>query len=213
MAFLSFGPVTKGTPAEVELDLAALLALVTDVDFDSADKLSKVLVAYVAPGSTQTKVLVFRVPAGYTGDASLKAKFKTSSKAKDEFQIDSVVLLDLDGGRYRMSRADIPDAAEMDISVGGGLPSVTVGSVDRGSFENSIDLLIENQYQTNVSTGQTFQVSDGLLGIRMFFSGGAETSLTAVINGTPVNVPKVSGRFLMTGIVLTGPTTIDFILA
>jgi hypothetical protein len=160
MAFLTFGPVTKGTPAEIELDLIDLLMSTGNPDYDSLEEISRVLVAFKAPNSQQLKVLTFKVPPNYDGSVPLKAKFKTSLKAKDLFQIDSVALFDHDGGRVRLTRANLPDVEDMDISFAApaGPKTVTILSPsgpeggERGIATGAqVDLIVNGSFVTTLS--------------------------------------------------------------
>jgi hypothetical protein len=125
---------TKGQKAEFQLDKAALAALSSvssDIYFSDMTNWNQVELVYVSPVGRQRKVVKFDAT-----QATPVGVFFASLKAKNDFQIQYIMINDFDGGEFKINRSELT-VAEFDIDVGGPAPVVslnfTQGSLPPGS--------------------------------------------------------------------------------
>jgi hypothetical protein len=106
---------TKGQKAEFQLDKAALAALSSvssDIYFSDMTNWNQVELVYVSPVGRQRKVVKFDAT-----QATPIGVFFASLKAKNDFQIQYIMINDFDGGEFKISRSELT-VAEFDIEMG-----------------------------------------------------------------------------------------------
>lgn len=167
MALLTIGTPTKGVNNSFTLDCAALAALPTDAYFQVIDNWLKVVAVYKSADGNQHENVVFQVPDGTL--SGVTGHFKVSTKARDDFELSSIIIYDEDGGSYSLVRADIPDAATFDIAFGGG----------GGGGGNPMLMTFDNAY------GQDLTLNFGdVYSVTVNWGDGNTISYS---NGTPVS--------------------------
>jgi len=147
MAILTKPTITKGQANEFDLsksELAAISKVVNDSYFSDQANWSKVVVEYKSAEGNQHKMVTFDA-----SDESPKANFELSEKAKDDWEVQSVKIMDFDGGYLKLVRGDLT-VEEFDIA----LSSV----VDEG-VDNGVDEGVDNGVDEGVggSTPQAYQ--------------------------------------------------------
>jgi len=113
---------TKGQKAEFQLDKAALAALSSvssDIYFSDMTNWNQVELVYVSPVGRQRKVVKFDAT-----QATPVGVFFASLKAKNDFQIQYIMINDFDGGEFKINRSELT-VAEFDIDMGGPTTSIT----------------------------------------------------------------------------------------
>jgi hypothetical protein len=124
MAILTKPSIIKGQPNEIDLsksELALLSKVVNDSYFSDQANWSKVIVEYKSAEGNQHEMMIFDA----TGD-SPKGNFEVSEKARDSWEVQSVKIVDFDGGYLKLVRGDLT-VADFDIalgSVGGDLGTI-----------------------------------------------------------------------------------------
>jgi len=117
------GTVEKGSEAVFTLDknaLAALSVVSADDYFSVITNWSKVEMFFKSPVGNQMEVVAFD-PAL----ASPEGKFLVSETARNDFEIEKIIIYDFDGGLFLIERADLT-VAEFDIDFG---TSTTISAV------------------------------------------------------------------------------------
>lgn len=121
MAILTKPTISKGQANEFDLsksDLAAVSKVVNDSYFSDQANWSKVIVEYKSAEGNQHEMVIFDA-----SEASPKANFEISEKARDNWEVQSVKIMDFDGGYLKLNRGDLT-VEDFDIvlgSVGGGV--------------------------------------------------------------------------------------------
>ena len=121
MAILTKPTISKGQANEFDLsksDLAAVSKVVNDSYFSDQTNWSKVIVEYKSAEGNQHEMVIFDA-----SEASPKGNFEVSEKAKDSWEVQSVKIMDFDGGYLKLNRGDLT-VEDFDIvlgSVGGGV--------------------------------------------------------------------------------------------
>jgi hypothetical protein len=107
------GSIAKGTPALITLNKAALKVLpaITDAYFQDDSNWKTVAIEY-KNAEGQKKTVVFDATK-----ASPVGQFKTSAKARGDFQVQSISIFDVDGGYFKIPRASLT-TSELDIGFG-----------------------------------------------------------------------------------------------
>jgi len=164
MAIITKPTISKGQANEFDLsksDLAAVSKVVNDSYFSDQANWSKVAMEYESDTGEQIEMLIFDA-----SQESPKANFEVSEKAKDNWQVKSVIIMDFDGGYLKLGRGDLT-VEEFDIAlgdVGGDItmlfsnslhhPNVTISSDQlTATFSNYGHALSDN---TEVFSGQKF---------------------------------------------------------
>jgi hypothetical protein len=105
MAILTKSTVTKGQANEFDLskpDLAAVSKVVNDSYFTDQTNWSKVIVEYKSAEGNQHEMVIFDA-----SQESPKGNFEISEKAKDVWEVQSVKIMDFDGGYLKLNRGDL----------------------------------------------------------------------------------------------------------
>jgi hypothetical protein len=105
----------KGQKAEFELDKSALAAIVSDLYFQDSDNWKSVEMVFKSNPGNQRRVVKF--DASNTVETTALASFYASDRARDIFEIEKIVINDLDGGEFRVNRSELT-VAEFDIDMG-----------------------------------------------------------------------------------------------
>jgi hypothetical protein len=114
---------SKGAKAEFQLDKAALAAVTSvaaDSYFSDSSNWKSVDMIFKSNPGNQRRTVKF--------DASQAApisNFFASARARDVFEIEKIVINDLDGGEFRVNRSELT-TSEFDINMGGPLPYQTL---------------------------------------------------------------------------------------
>ena len=181
MAIITKPTIAKGQANEFDLsksDLAAVSKVVNDSYFSDQTNWSKVIVEYKSAEGNQHEMVIFDA-----SEASPKGNFEVSEKAKDSWEVQSVKIMDFDGGYLKLNRGDLT-VADFDIALGsvGG----DVGAIE-GPFKTFTSVTIDQSPQpVSGVMGQTVTVPDMELYV---FSFGLSDYLSAGISGTlKVNV-------------------------
>jgi hypothetical protein len=115
MAILTKPTIAKGQPNEIDLsksELALLSKVVNDSYFSDQANWSKVIIEYKSAEGSQHEMMIFDA----TGD-SPKGNFEVSEKARDSWEVQSVKIMDFDGGYLKLGRGDLT-VEEFDIALG-----------------------------------------------------------------------------------------------
>jgi hypothetical protein len=129
MAIITKPTISKGQANEIDLsksDLAAVSKVVNDSYFSDQANWSKVAMEYESDTGEQIEMLIFDA-----SQESPKANFEVSEKAKDNWQVKSVIIMDFDGGYLKLGRGDLT-VEEFDIALG------SVGGDVAMLFSNSL---------------------------------------------------------------------------
>lgn len=114
MAIITKSTVAKGQANEFDLsksDLAAVSKVVNDSYFSDQANWSKVILQYESVEGEQQEVVVFDA-----SEASPKGSFEVSEKARDSWEIKSILIMDFDGGYLKINRGELT-VEEFDISL------------------------------------------------------------------------------------------------
>ena len=115
MAIITKPTISKGQANEIDLsksDLAAVSKVVNDSYFSNQTNWSKVIIEYKSAEGNQHEMIIFDA----TGD-SPKGNFEVSEKARDSWEVQSVKIMDFDGGYLNLGRGDLT-VADFDIALG-----------------------------------------------------------------------------------------------
>lgn len=132
MAIITKPTIDKGQANEIDLsksDLAAVSKVVNDSYFSDQANWSKVAMEYESDTGEQIEMLIFDA-----SQESPKANFEVSEKAKDNWQVKSVIIMDFDGGFLKINRGDLT-VEEFDITLGSVGGETPVGS---GFWDSSL---------------------------------------------------------------------------
>lgn len=192
----------KGTPVTYTLDKAALIAhanVAGDAYFVDSSNWEYVTVKMKSDIGLQGKYLRFDASLGSPAD-----DFETTAKARETYEVESLVIYDFDGGTFVIKRADLV-IAEFDI-VENTVPTATALGIT-GIEQNGQLLTLGYTYGDadddleGVTTFQWYRADDGA-GLNRTLIGGAEASTYTLI-GADV------GKFINCSVVplaLTGPS-------
>jgi hypothetical protein len=112
MTIITKSAVAKGQANEFDLskdDLAAVSKVVNDSYFSDQANWSKVVLKYESSEGEQQEVVVFQA-----SEASPKGSFEVSEKARDSWEIKSILIMDFDGGYLKINRDELT-VADFDI--------------------------------------------------------------------------------------------------
>ena len=115
MAILTKQTISKGQANEFDLsksDLAAVSKVVNDSYFSDQTNWSKVIVEYKSAEGNQHEMVIFDA-----SEASPKGNFEVSEKARDSWEVQSVKIMDFDGGYLKLGRGDLT-VENFDIALG-----------------------------------------------------------------------------------------------
>ena len=115
MAILTKPTISKGQANEFDLsksDLAVLSKVTSDSYFSDQTNWSKIIVEYKSAEGNQHEMVIFDA-----SEASPKGNFEVSEKAKDNWQVKSVIIMDFDGGYLKLNRGDLT-VEDFDIALG-----------------------------------------------------------------------------------------------
>jgi hypothetical protein len=115
MAIITKPTVAKGQANEFDLsksDLALVSKVVNDSYFSDQSNWSKVVLQYESSEGEQPELVIFDA-----SEASPKGSFEVSEKARDSWEIKSILIMDFDGGYLKINRGELT-VEEFDISLG-----------------------------------------------------------------------------------------------
>jgi hypothetical protein len=111
--------LTKGTPMSFSLsksDLAALNEVSSNAYYSDMQNWQSVLVKYKSSNGNQYEVLKFNV-----SDANPTANFNVSARALDLFEVQTIQIVDFDGGIFTIGRGSLTTADfDVDFNAGNG---------------------------------------------------------------------------------------------
>lgn len=177
MAIITKPTISKGQANEFDLsksELAAVSKVVNDSYFSDQTNWYKVIIEYKSTEGNQHEMMIFDA-----SEASPKGNFEVSEKARDDWEVQSVKIMDFDGGYLKLERGDLT-VADFDI-----LLSAIVGSVlqENSSYWSAGNWQAYSQWvgmSSGDNKGQTYQHS-------------ADHTLTSIIIGLqPVGAPNVN---------------------
>ena len=156
MAILTKPTISKGQANEFDLsksDLAAVSKVVNDSYFSDQTNWSKVIVEYKSAEGNQHEMVIFDA-----SEASPKGNFEVSEKARDSWEVQSVKIMDFDGGYLKLGRGDLT-VADFDIALGsvGGDVGGSVGAIYTAF--NYLNVLRPDQLDGRDSFGHSVAIS------------------------------------------------------
>lgn len=111
--------LTKGTPMSFSLEkseLAALNEVSSDAYYSDMQNWQSVLVKYKSSNGNQYEVLKFNA-----SDANPTANFNVSARALDLFEVQTIQIVDFDGGIFTIGRGSLTTADfDVDFNAGNG---------------------------------------------------------------------------------------------
>lgn len=148
MAIITKPTISKGQANEFDLsksDLAAVSKVVNDSYFSDQTNWSKVILEYKSAEGNQHEMVIFDA-----SEASPKGNFEVSEKAKDSFEVQSVKIMDFDGGYLKLQRGDLT-VEDFDIAFGitSSTPSIAFDPI---YTESNVTLSNSNRTATLSST-------------------------------------------------------------
>jgi hypothetical protein len=172
MGFLNKSNATKGTPLAVTLSkstLASIPSLADDAYFSDPTNWKMVSVTY-KNADGQKKIIIFDA-----NHANPNTKFKSSAKARSGFQVQSVLILDFDGGYKIFSREQL------------NADSVDLGALDV-SFDASLSLAVSLSDLDTIHF--SWQAMDGATSYQIFYSPDGGASWNPLNNGDSTGTSK-----------------------
>lgn len=168
MAILTKPTIAKGQANEFDLsksELAAISKVVNDSYFSDQANWSKVVVEYKSAEGNQHKMVTFDA-----SDESPKANFELSEKAKDDWEVQSVKIMDFDGGYLKLVRGDLT-AEEFDIALGsvGGVGAIYTAF-------NYVNILRPDELDIWDNFGYSVAISGDYIVVGAYRDGGADNS-------------------------------------
>lgn len=115
MSIITKPTIAKGQPNEIYLsksELAAVSKVVNDSYFSDQTNWSKVAMEYESTEGKQIEIVIFDAT-----ESSPKGNFEVSQKARDSWEVQSVKIVDFDGGYLKLYRGDLA-VEEFDIVLG-----------------------------------------------------------------------------------------------
>lgn len=151
MPLLILPIIEKGTSATVNLDKSSLFALpavVADAWFCNPTNVKRCIVNYDSVVGNQSKTLIFDLSKASPSDS-----LYFSPRARDNYQLDRVILEDFQGDILVLSRSDLPTSFDISFDGSGGeQPTIvyfafdgTSGS-DLGGFGSVYDAAVGGQF-------------------------------------------------------------------
>jgi hypothetical protein len=114
MPILTKSTVSKGSPSSFALDKSLLASLASDAYFQDPSNWSRVVLAYRSSVGGQKEKVIFDAT-----EAAPSSSFLVSDKARDSFEIVSIIIYDFDKGYHEIPRSSLTPA-EFDVALGGG---------------------------------------------------------------------------------------------
>lgn len=114
MPLLTIPSLTKGTAATITLDKSTLFALAAvsgDAYFSDQTKVRSCIIEYNSDPGNQRHVLNFDL-----AQASPSASFLASDRARDDFLLERLVLVDHDGGTLVLERSSLPSGLDINFA-------------------------------------------------------------------------------------------------
>lgn len=154
MALLTgLGSVAKGSVATLGLDkgeLGILISGLSDSYFQNIDNIEKAVVVYKSTQGKQTKKIIFDL-----SQESPSGTVLFSQKARDEFAIDKIILLDFDGGNFVMSSGFDAQNISFAVSYAYSIDSASsMGGSASGNFDFSPEMALQGTAVYEVVDGQ-----------------------------------------------------------
>lgn len=130
MAIITKGTVEKGTEAQFTLDKAELAAdtlVAADAYFSDDANWANVILEYKSDVGGQSKRVIFDAT-----QVTPTADFLASATARDIFEIQRLVIVDHDGGKFTLSRDNLT-VAEFDLDLGAPVITYITYNLDNGA--------------------------------------------------------------------------------
>ena len=199
MAIITKPTISKGQANEIDLsksDLAAVSKVVNDSYFSNQTNWSKVIIEYKSAEGNQHEMIIFDA----TGD-SPKGNFEVSEKARDSWEVQSVKIMDFDGGYLNLGRGDLT-VADFDIalgSVGGDIGTVY-------SAFNYLNVLRPDGLDSNDYFGEFVAISGDYIVVGARGDDGADNGAN---NSGAAYVFKINGDDTLTLLDTLRPDGLD----
>ena len=164
MAILTKPTISKGQANEFDLsksDLAAVSKVVNDSYFSDQANWSKVIVEYKSAEGNQHEMVIFDA-----SEASPKGNFEVSEKARDSFEVQSVKIMDFDGGYLKLGRGDLT-VEDFDIAFEITSPTPSI-AFDPINTESNVTLSNNNRTATLSSTNAGIAKSEVWTSVKDF---------------------------------------------
>ena len=187
MAILTKPTISKGQANEFDLsksDLAAVSKVVNDSYFSDQTNWSKVIVEYKSAEGNQHEMVIFDA-----SEASPKGNFEVSEKARDSWEVQSVKIMDFDGGYLKLGRGDLT-VADFDIALGsvGGDVGGSVGAIYTAF--NYLNVLRSDELDEYDSFGISVAISGDYIVVGAYGDDGDGNNYT---NAGAAYVFKING--------------------
>jgi len=187
MALLTIPSVTKGEAATISLnktDLFNLGAVSGDAYFSVQANVRSAIVEFNSDPSNQVRRLKFDL-----SEITPNAVFLASETARDDFLLESILLIDNDGGTLMVRRADLPSGLDISLAGGGGSLPVSSGLYswfNAGSLALSDGASVTSWSDESGSVGSANMVQNGALPVPTYVASSIN-SLPAIRNDLNTN--------------------------
>lgn len=124
MSLLSIPQITKGTPATITLDKAALFTLApvaADSFFSIESNVAKCIIKFVSGAASassgviiqpEVEIIIFDLT-----QETPSAEFLVSVNARNEFSVNEIILVDFDGGAMVITGTNIPSGLDINLNI------------------------------------------------------------------------------------------------
>jgi hypothetical protein len=151
MPLLILPIIEKNASATINLDKASLFSLsavVADAWFSNPTNVKRCIVKYDSVVGNQSKTLIFDLSQTSPSDS-----IYFSPRARDNFQLDRLILEDFQGDVLVLSRSDLPTSFDISFDGSGGEPPTVVyfafdgtNDSDLGGFGSVYDAAVGGQF-------------------------------------------------------------------
>jgi hypothetical protein len=178
MPILTKASVSKGSPSLFSVDKSALVPLISDSFFQDVANWSKIVLFYKSAAGGQKSKVIFDAT-----QSSPSANFLISEKARDSFEIKSIIIYDFDKGYYEIPRSSL-SPAEFDVSLGavGGGGGVAAGPFRYYRF--TVTNWYNNQGAGQYTLGRIVELELTLDDVRTSLVGKPMTLLSGTDGGS-----------------------------
>jgi hypothetical protein len=202
MSIITKSGVTKGTPSQFtlnKLNLSEHAIVQDDSYFSNLSNWYRVNIIYKSAVGSQYEIVEFDAT-----QESPTGTFLISEKARDEFQVLKIKILDFDGGFLEIPRSSL-DSASFDINLS--------SNILTGAYTGT-PMVIQSKTSANqpvdIGEGQEFIVNSSVLvsSVKVLLAKGGSYSQTQNVGGTLKMVLKAS-NFIGSGAEVESTTTFD----
>ena len=197
MALLTIPSVTKGESATITLnktDLFNLGAVSGDAYFSVQANVKSAIVEFNSDPSNQVQRLKFDL-----SEVTPSAVFLASATARDDFLLESILLIDNDGGTLMVRRADLPSGLDISLAGGGGSLPVSSGLYSwfkAGSLSLSDGASVTSWSDESGSVGSANMVQNGANPAPIYVASSIN-SLPAIRNDQVGNGSEANSKHLV----------------